>query len=406
MIEISSMDVFTSRALEEMERNRNILKSAAEAMESPLVKAARAMETNSSIQRMLADVERQQRLVNSLEGPLAELRASGIFEEVTKWQGEFERTQQLMADYHSRFVLPDLGRITKLAEESNLGRVAQLAKQFSGPNLDIQRAMEAMRTPWLDAQRVLDSVRGFSELQGIGRVLDQIPAFEDQVSIALRESLGDWRDAISWPKNIAADLVARSEFYVDLGFDSDLTDFPATAFQEGVSVAGLRQEPPPLIVGYGPPVPQTDPDEEALVRTNMAHDWLQRLETNLRQFIDLHMTRAFGPNWAKHRLPNKLYEQWMEKKEKAVSAGRGEWPLIAFADFTDYEKIICKKDNWREVFSQLFSRPESVRESFQRLHMIRLDTMHARPIGQDDELLLYVEVKRLIKVVVRLSNQQ
>lgn len=405
MTDISDLNLFSRRVLEETERNRDLMKSAAEAMESPLVKAARAMESNSSIQRMLADVERHRKMVNSIEGPLAELRASGIFEDASKWQGEFERTQKLMADYHSRFILPDISRIAILAEEASLGQAAQLAKRFSEQNSDIQRAMEAMRTPWLDAQRAYDSVRGFSELQSIGRVLDQIPAFEDKVSIALRESLGDWRDAISWPKNISTDLVARSEFYVELGFDSDLTDFPAPAFQESVSIAGLRREPPPLIVGYGPPVPHTDDiDEEALVRTNMAHDWLQRLETNLRQFIDLHMTRAFGSDWPKHRLPNKLYEEWMEKKEKAASAGRGDWPLIAFADFTDYEKIICKKDNWREVFSRLFSRPESVRESFQRLHMIRLDTMHARPIGQDDELLLYVEVKRLIKVVVRLSN--
>ena len=161
MTDISDLNLFSRRVLEETERNRDLMKSAAEAMESPLVKATRAMESNSSIQRMLADVERHRKMVNSIEGPLAELRASGIFEDASKWQGEFERTQKLMADYHSRFILPDLTRITKLTEESSLGRVAQLAKQFSEQNSDIQRAMEAMQTPWLDAQRAFDSVRGF-----------------------------------------------------------------------------------------------------------------------------------------------------------------------------------------------------------------------------------------------------
>src|SRR5687768_8923575 len=47
-----------------------------------------------------------------------------------------------------------------------------------------------------------------------------------------------------------------------------------------------------------------------------------------------------------------------------------------------------------------FGRPESVRESFQRLYPIRLDTMHARPITQDDELLLYVETRRLVKILL------
>ena len=125
----------------------------------------------------------------------------------------------------------------------------------------------------------------------------------------------------------------------------------------------------------------------------------QRFESNLRNFIDEQMTEVFGPNWPKHQLPKGMYERWMEKREATAKRGRAPKPLIAFADFTDYERVICKKDNWRQVFSSFFNRPESVRESFQRMHPIRLDTMHARPIAQDDELLLYVEVMRLIRVI-------
>ena len=73
-------------------------------------------------------------------------------------------------------------------------------------------------------------------------------------------------------------------------------------------------------------------------------------------------------------------------------------PLISYADFSDYEKIICRRDNWRLVFGSFFGRMESVRESLQRRYPIRICTMHARPITNEDELLLYVEVKRLGKV--------
>ena len=86
------------------------------------------------------------------------------------------------------------------------------------------------------------------------------------------------------------------------------------------------------------------------VRTSVAHDWLLRLETNLRQFIDSQMTRAFGAEWPKYRLPNGLYEEWLRKQQEAEKESRGNWPLVAFADFSDYERVICKKDNWREVF--------------------------------------------------------
>lgn len=99
-----------------------------------------------------------------------------------------------------------------------------------------------------------------------------------------------------------------------------------------------------------------------------------------------------------------MYDKWQEKKQKAEAAGRDPCLLVAYADFTDYEPLVCKKDNWRELFGGHFGRQESLRESFQRLHPIRLDTMHARPIGQDDELLLCVEVTRLIKVVVVVAD--
>ena len=155
-------------------------------------------------------------------------------------------------------------------------------------------------------------------------------------------------------------------------------------------------------IAKGPIPPSDDADEEeGLRRTNIAHDWLLRLETQLRRFIDEKMIEAFGKDWPKHRLPNGVYEMWQEKERKARQEDSRDRPLIAYADFTDYELVICKHDNWREVFAPFFGRRESVLESFQRLYPVRLDTMHARPITLDDELLLRVETKRLVRVMIR-----
>ncbi len=63
-----------------------------------------------------------------------------------------------------------------------------------------------------------------------------------------------------------------------------------------------------------------------------------------------------------------------------------------------------RTDNWELVFKDVFRRPESVRESLQRLYPIRLCTMHARLITLDDELLLHVEVKRILKTIGVLGN--
>ena len=402
MIDIGKLNQAVREVQGLVEQNRSAIEVAHGVANSPALKAIRAILVNSAVKQLLEDVERHRTLMRSVEGPLAELRRAGVFDPTRQLHEEFRKTQQMMAEFKARFTLPEVNAAVSLMSEFQRSPMAGVMKRYAEQASEIQRAMEAMRTPWLDARQALKSLRGFAELQGIGGMLARMATFDDHVSAALRVDLGDWRDKITWPKSVLTNLSERSEFYVSLGFDPSLTDFPAPAFQESVEIAGLRREPPSLVNTYGAPVPSADDEEgeEALVRTSVAHDWLLRLETNLRQFIDSQMIRAFGAEWPKYRLPNGLYEEWLRKQQEAEKESRGNWPLVAFAYFSDYERVICKKDNWREVFGGFFGRVESVRETFQRLHPIRVDTMHARPIGQEDELLLYIEVRRLIRVVV------
>jgi len=380
----------------------------AEAMEAasratqPLADTMRAIVENSGITRMMESVKHHEAAMRAALGPIEEMRRAGIFDVDSPWQRETEMARQAIAVFESRFRLPEMTEAARLIVEFRTSPLSESLARYVEEASSLQRAMESMRTPWLDAQEAMHSMAGFVELQGIGRALVNMPSFGDSLASALRIDLGDWRDPIAWRPEMFTDLAARSDFYVSLGFDRALTDFPAPAFGQSLDIAGFRREPPPLVDRYGAPVPRANDDdkEEGLTRTNMAHDWLLRLETQLREFIDERMTRAFGTDWPKHRLPNGLYDAWQEKKQKAKEAGGEEWPLVAYADFTDYERVICRGDNWREIFAVFFNRPESVRESLQRLYPIRLDTMHARPITQDDELLLYVETRRLVKVII------
>jgi hypothetical protein len=190
----------------------------------------------------------------------------------------------------------------------------------------------------------------------------------------------------------------RAGFYVDRGFNALLTEFPDAAFEEGLESSGLQDDIPVLVAAYGEPVPRAEnnEEEESFARNNAVHDWLQRFETQTRQFIDMAMTAAFGSDWPRHRLPNGLYEEWISKKAKDTSGV--SWPLISYADFTDYERIICKQDNWKAIFARHFKRPELVRESLQRIYPSRLATMHARPLMPEDELFVFVEIKRLVRL--------
>lgn len=144
---------------------------------------------------------------------------------------------------------------------------------------------------------------------------------------------------------------------------------------------------------------EPDEEEDAFARTNDAHDRLTRFETQLRKFIDEQMRAAFGDGWIRHRVPGDIHKAWREKRQKAIDNGEQAWPLIAYADFSDYVPIITRKDNWEAVFKPVFRRQSFVQESFQRLYPIRICTMHARLITQDDELYLYVEIRRVLSAI-------
>lgn len=350
---------------------------------------------------MLKELDQHREIMRVAAGPLEEMRRAGVFDRTSLLSREFETTRLAMAEFHARFSLPEMSEVARLAKQFQASPMAEVLKRYEEQTSSFKQAMEKMQTPWLDIQESMRSMGGFAALQGIGKALEHMPAFGNSLGVALRVDLGDWRDTITWPEAIFTDFKARSDFYAGLGFDSALTDFPAPAFEASLDIAELRREPPQLIDVYGSPIPASgdDAEEEGLARTNQAHNWLLRLETQVRRFIDQQMTTAFGPDWPKTRLPNGLYDQWQEKKRKALQSGGREWPLITYADFTDYIPVICRRDNW-PVFAPFFGRLEDVREAFQRLHPIRLDTMHARPVTQDDELLLFVETKRLVKVMI------
>lgn len=305
-------------------------------------------------------------------------------------------------EYETHFYNPRIAELAALSSQFEESAAFVRFSQIGGASELLRQAMTSMTTPWVNAQDALRSIASFADLYSINNLIGIANPFEDLVSKAWRERLGDWRDRVTHTTDVAENSELRSNFYVERGLDSRLTEFPPSAFDETLEVTGLRHEPPTLVKIYGPPVPPSESDEEesSFNRGNMAHDWLQRFETQLRRFIDDLMTREFGPNWPKHALPPNIYEDWRDKKAKAEQAGSGDRPMIAYADFTHYEIIICNRKNWK-FFAAFFQRPESIRESLQRLYLPRIMTMHARPITQEDELLLYAEIKRLSRAFNR-----
>lgn len=311
-------------------------------------------------------------------------------------EGQLQANRGLLKSYEAMFRLPQAFEAASLLQSSHIGAVAELAQQHAKGALDRQNFIASITTPWINSIEVSRSVTAVLELQGLGNALKTIKGFDLELTAALRKDFGDWRDRITFPESIFVDPVVRSDFYVARGFNTALTDFPETAFHQSLEAAGLEGETFNLEL-YGAVVYQsTDPEEEAgLQRTNKCHDKLQRFERLLRQFINDAMTAQYGSNWPKKQLLPELYENWEFKKQRAESNGE-ILTLIEVADFSDYERIICKKDHWREVFEVRFKKMESVRESLQRLQPIRVAAMHARIVTKEDVLYLHAEVTRLL----------
>ena len=348
---------------------------------------------SAAFRRLTDEIKRQQELARAALGPLEDLKR------LTAAHAPFsEAVSKALTDYADRFRVPALAEIEPLWQKFKASEAA--FSRFHLLDDSLQHAVAAMRTPWLDAENPLRSIAGFAGVQEIGYQLHQHPAFDASITDVLRSSLGDWRSAIEFPKDIFDDIPARTALYLNRGLNPDLTAFPAKAFKQSLWIAGLNDAPPLRSARYSTDADTETSDEEAgFRRTNAAHDRLIRFETQLRRFIDRRMKTAFGEQWDRHRVPGDIRERWEQKKQIARDNGEQDRLLITYADFTDYVVIITRRDNWSDVFASVFGRVESVRESFQRLYPIRLCTMHARIITQDDELYLHVETLRLLKAM-------
>jgi hypothetical protein len=254
-------------------------------------------------------------------------------------------------------------------------------------------------SPWLRIESATASARAFTDIVAIGRGIDVRRPFETEFAEALRPSLGDWRDLVTPPVEPLIDPLLRSGFYYERGFDPALTDFTPPAFDESLRIAGLRQDE----ATRADAADEAADDDDGFARARLAFDQLQLFEITLRRFIDRVMREAFGDDWMQRQLPPGMLDAWVNKRDKAVKGGQPEQPLIDYADFADYRPIIERKDNWASVFKPVFGRADDVRESFQRLFPVRIATMHARIVTQDDELLLLVETKRVLKAICATS---
>lgn len=120
---------------------------------------------------------------------------------------------------------------------------------------------------------------------------------------------------------------------------------------------------------------------------------LQKLEQNMRPCISENLSKI-STEWWKQRVPEDVRKNAEKRKKKNESPWlwiKGGNPLIDFIDFTDYGKIITRKDNWSEVFRYIFEDKEQLLSKLKELEPIRNTIMHSRNLTkkQKERLQLY-----------------
>jgi len=319
----------------------------------------------------------------------------------------FPAVDSLASQYAELFRNPYHSELDKVAETARqaLGTSNLTSAKFQIQCDEIRKVAESIHSPWINSQNVLASIQGIEGLSSIGKVLrESIHPFEKSTTHFLRDQLGDWRWA-SASTSALLDPIQRSEFYVDKGLNPLLINYPSDAFDEAISATGIRPEiRESFAPGYQRPSETVTSDDEPATHMVEAFKTIYAFESRIRRFINEIMSEKYGPNWARHRVHGDLKREWEEKRNKALESGEPEHPLICYADFTHYETIIVRKDNWEEVFKAVFRNKESVAESFRRLYPMRIPTMHSRIIVSDDMLYLFAETRRLLRAMEAYSK--
>ena len=264
---------------------------------------------------------------------------------------------------------------------------------------------------WRDGSVASVSLEGMTGLMSLKNAISQSP-FSAESNIAVTSLLGAWKHS-AVEASLLDDWKARQRVYFEQGFDPRLTAFPTGTYTSALFQSGLLRDDlfTPCFTQKHLDVEQYDEDEEVEsneVKNNLmiAYEIILNLEMQLRAYLAEKMENQFGTFWYKQRVNGNIYTQWKAKRAIAAEKMEEEQPILSYADFTDYERIIITKNNWEEAFKNDFNSLIDIQASFHRLYVIRNCTMHIRPISNEDMTLLTVESRRILRAIGRLSESE
>lgn len=347
-------------------------------------------------------VEQYRRMLEQLKPKLSALEEAGRLAQHYRDMlspPELAAYRQMMEEASSvskyaRQFLIENEAIRQIREHFAVPGAAAILERYRIDQASVAAALALARSPLEEFGMQARMISTLGEMHGIASIARSASAYDDWAASALRVDLGDWRSPIAISAEKLIEPKTRSELYVEMGFDGALVELPQPVFRAGMESSGLFVPDNDF-----EQVSNDDAVEQGFIRTNDAHNRLMRFEYGLRIFIEGKLSEVSGPDWAERHVPKQILDNWKAKRESAAGRGEVVAALIEYADFTDYQTIITKKENWRLAFERVFQNKASVEESFRRLYPVRIATMHARLIMNDDAVYLFSEILRLSRAI-------
>jgi len=122
---------------------------------------------------------------------------------------------------------------------------------------------------------------------------------------------------------------------------------------------------------------------------------LKNLEEKIRKFLEQELSEH-NPQWWKQLIPGDVKQNAEDRKQKDELRKNWDYEkqsLISYIDFTDYEKIIIQKTNWRTIFQYVFNDKNAISVKLREIEPIRNAISHSRNLDFDEikQLKFYSE---------------
>lgn len=395
---------------------------------------------NESTLKMIADLQRQSDAINRALQPTREMERLRVLMQEPPWLSThramlesfkhnsgielaLEKTRSLTALGLMPRELPLLRsglddttlRALEAASASLIGRfrlpelpeIDRLSKLLAGSGVtshlsSIEHSLKAIRAPWIDSLDPTGSLERMTRLAALGDSVRAL-SFDPTVLSSIEHTIGRWRDI---PNSLLTDSLGRENYFIRKGFDKTLIALPEPAFTESLAASSVLD-----IELLAPNSDSEEFDIEAVDlseeeahlfhRATRAFRLLSLFERKFREYVHDVMTGRYGPGWETGRAPEngKVCEKWVQKRDTAAKNGEEPLDLIHYADFTDYAKLVRRKDNWKDLFSAVFRDEEELGVAFRRIEKIRIVAMHNRTVTKSDLLTLGLETTLILSAI-------